>query len=235
MPASILQNKPMKELQDAGKEEVTKGKLYLHSLRSHGYVWELKWTPDRLREKLTNLFPVRFTYGTPPKETKSERNGKQNINAFFGLTCGMWKFPGQGLDLPHSSNRSCRRDKVRTSTYRAIWELAMIVYHWTNKVNTRRMWMYFVPVLNRILYLNHNSKKKKSTLSLTWGKGVPGSAGKGHQHCGEEKCQQFKIFSSGVPVVAQWLMNPTRNHEVTGSIPGLAQWVEDLALPWAVV
>ena len=27
---------------------------------------------------------------------------------------------------------------------------------------------------------------------------------------------------SGVPVVAQWLTNPTRNHEVAGSIPGLA-------------
>ena len=34
-----------------------------------------------------------------------------------------------------------------------------------------------------------------------------------------------------VPVVAQWLTNPTRNHEVVGSIPGLDQWVEDLALP----
>ena len=35
----------------------------------------------------------------------------------------------------------------------------------------------------------------------------------------------------GVPVVAKWLTNPTRNHEVAASIPGLAQWVKDLAFP----
>ena len=41
----------------------------------------------------------------------------------------------------------------------------------------------------------------------------------------------FKKISIGVPVVAQWLTNPTGNHEVAGSIPGLAQWVNELALP----
>ena len=34
-----------------------------------------------------------------------------------------------------------------------------------------------------------------------------------------------------VPVVAQWVTNPTRNHEVVGSIPALAQWVKDPASP----
>ena len=48
--------------------------------------------------------------------------------------------------------------------------------------------------------------------------------------------QVFKIHITnnrkiGVPVVAQWLTNPTRNHEVAGSVPALAQWVKDLGLP----
>ena len=34
----------------------------------------------------------------------------------------------------------------------------------------------------------------------------------------------------GVPVMAQWLMNPTGNHDIVGLFPGLAQWVKDLGL-----
>ena len=30
--------------------------------------------------------------------------------------------------------------------------------------------------------------------------------------------------------MAQWLTNPTRNHEVSGSIPGLAQWAESCSV-----
>ena len=34
-----------------------------------------------------------------------------------------------------------------------------------------------------------------------------------------------KMSTWGIPLVAQWLTSPTRNDEVAGSIPGLAQWL----------
>ena len=37
--------------------------------------------------------------------------------------------------------------------------------------------------------------------------------------------------AEGVPVVAQQVKNPTDSHDDAVSIPGLAQWVKDLALP----
>ena len=45
----------------------------------------------------------------------------------------------------------------------------------------------------------------------------------------------LKRCGTGVPIMEQWLTNPTRNHEVVDLIPGLAQWVKDPVLPWAVV
>ena len=41
----------------------------------------------------------------------------------------------------------------------------------------------------------------------------------------------LKTYKFGVPIMAQWLANPTSIHEDVGLIPGLVQWVKDLALP----
>ena len=43
------------------------------------------------------------------------------------------------------------------------------------------------------------------------------------QICGRKFSQ--KLPDLGVPIVAQWLTNLIRNHDVVDSIPGLAQWV----------
>ena len=45
-----------------------------------------------------------------------------------------------------------------------------------------------------------------------------------------DKC--LKNVFLGVPIVAQWVTNPTGIHEDAGLISGLTQWVKDLALLW---
>ena len=42
--------------------------------------------------------------------------------------------------------------------------------------------------------------------------------------------RNLKYGTDGVPLVAQWLTNPTSIHEDTGLIPGLVQCAKDLAL-----
>ena len=36
----------------------------------------------------------------------------------------------------------------------------------------------------------------------------------------------------GIPIVTQWVTNPTSIHDDVGSIPGLPQWVKDPPLLW---
>ena len=54
--------------------------------------------------------------------------------------------------------------------------------------------------------------------------------GKGKVNTKAKAVRCIKKCKFGV-LVAPWLTNLTRNHEVAGSIPGLTQWVKDPALP----
>ena len=50
-------------------------------------------------------------------------------------------------------------------------------------------------------------------------------------NCGNKNNHvDFKTLYAGVPVVAQWVKNPTSIHKDAGSIPGLAQCAKDPVL-----
>ena len=49
--------------------------------------------------------------------------------------------------------------------------------------------------------------------------------------CHTESVHFIEMEKSGIPAMAQRLTDLTRIHEDVGSIPGLAQWVKDPALP----
>ena len=73
-----------------------------------------------------------------------------------------------------------------------------------------------------------------SQCALEWGKNgvrVGISTGSAERDQLGERGKPIRNQEEGVLIVAQWLSIPTRKHGVVGSIPGLAQWVKDLALP----
>uniref|UniRef100_A0A4X1SIZ6 RING-type E3 ubiquitin transferase n=1 Tax=Sus scrofa TaxID=9823 RepID=A0A4X1SIZ6_PIG len=79
-----------------------------------------------------------------------------------------------------------------------------------------------VPVSGSMTFLSLNIRGKAAMLSTLPPPPPPPSA------LGEIT---IKNTFHGVPVVAQWLTNPTRNHEVVGLVPALVQWVDDPVLP----
>ena len=81
------------------------------------------------------------------------------------------------------------------------------------------------------------SRLSVDSVSKAWNKAVRRAkrpACPEQRQSGTKPWLQLKAYR-GVPVVAQWLTNPTRNHEVAGLIPGFTQGVKDLVLPWALV
>ena len=79
-------------------------------------------------------------------------------------------------------------------------------------------------------FLRSLFKSRSSAVGLEWGLRFP-KCNKFPGDVDAAGSQSIKSPDLGVPIVAQWLTNPTRNREVASLIPGLTQWVGDPVLP----
>ena len=106
---------------------------------------------------------------------------------------------------------------------------------WVKPLLCTRSTNYTVPTQSPTLGNGNQGRKTEPSLTkTTCSEGANG--GLEHRcdcraHALDPTAGRQQKISWGVPVVAQWLRNATRNHGVAGLIPGLARWLKDLALP----